>query len=374
MAAKTLALSINASWNIINFRAGLIRGFQEAGYRVVALTPTDQHTALLAGLDVEHVPVEMDPRGTSPNRDLALLRRYRSLLGAVRPSAFLGFTIKPNIYGSMAAHRLGIPVVNNITGLGETFRGRNLVNRVVRSLYKRALRKSARIFFQNPEDQALFVSQGVVEEGITRLLPGSGVDLERFEPTSETAATSEPPTFLLVARLLGAKGIAEYVAAGRIVRQRFPDIRLQLLGLPQSGKGALDPDAVKRWADAGDVEFLGGTDDVRPFLAAADCIVLPTYYPEGTPRSLLEGAAMGRPLIASDIPGCRETIVEGVNGFLVPPRDVAALADRMMDIIAMPVDQRRQMGRASRALAEQKFDERFVLAAYLEALESLQSR
>jgi glycosyltransferase involved in cell wall biosynthesis len=370
VTSRTLILSVNASWNIVNFRSGLVRGLAAAGYRIVALAPTDSFSPRLAALGVEHVPLDMDTRGKSPLRDLQLLWRYYRLLGRIRPAAYLGFTIKPNIYGTIAARMRGVPAVNNIAGLGETFIGRSWINRLVRILYRFALRRSGIVFFQNRDDRALFVSNGIVAEPVARLLPGSGVDLGRFAPPS-TPPRKDGFVFLLVGRLLWAKGISEYVEAARIVRRSVPEARFRLLGLLQEGAGAVDEASIRAWQAEGAIEFLGGTDDVRPFLADADCVVLPTFYPEGTPRGLLEAAAMARPLIATDVPGCREIVRDGENGYLVPPKNAEALARRMLDLIALPAAERAALGAKSRAIAESEYDERLVVERYVAAVEAV---
>ena len=369
-AGKTVILSINASWNILNFRLGLVRGLQEAGYQVVALAPADAYTQQLADHGIGYLPIAMEPRGTSILADIALFWRYWRTLRRVRPAAFLGYTIKPNIYGSLAAHLVGVPTINNIAGLGETFLDRRPVNRLVRFLYRVALSRARVIFFQNPDDRALFVDNGIVDAARSRLLPGSGIDLSRFTPPSAPRDEAEGISFLLVARLLEAKGIADYAAAARIVRQQYPSACFRLLGILQSGKGALARETIAGWEADGTIEFLGSSDDVRPFLAGSDCVVLPTYYPEGTPRSLLEAAAMGRPLIASDVPGCREIVRDGDNGFQVPPRDPETLAATMLRFIAMSPAERAAMGARSREIAEREYDEQIVVRRYLEALDA----
>lgn len=368
--AKTIVISINGSWNILNFRLGLVRGLQAAGYRVVAIAPRDDYSDRLAEVGIDFLPIAMDPRGTSVWRDLRLLVDYYRLLGKVRPAAFLGYTVKPNVYGSLAARLRGTPAINNIAGLGETFLQNGLINRIVRGLYRLALDRSALILFQNPDDRALFVEKGIVRAERTGLLPGSGVDLGRFKPSVHEIGAGRA-TFLFVGRLLQAKGIADLVAAALMVKTRYPEARFQLLGLLQQGKGAIELETIRGWERDGAIEFLGGADDVRPFLADADCVVLPTFYPEGTPRSLLEAAAMGLPLIASNVPGCREIVEDGVNGFLVPPRDPAALADRLTAFLELSPDARAAMARRSREKAEREFDERIVVARYLDALRGI---
>jgi glycosyltransferase involved in cell wall biosynthesis len=368
MTQPIIAISINASWNIINFRRGLIAGLQSAGYRVVAIAPTDAYSPQFAELGVEHVPIAMDNQGVSPRRDLGLLLRYLRVLRQVRPAAFLGYTAKPNVYGSLAAHMLGIPVINNVSGLGTAFIRQGLLTRIVSGLYRLAFRRSSTVFFQNPEDRDLFVSAGIVASARTAVLPGSGIDLDRFAPANTAAGGDRPFTFLLVARLLWDKGVGEYVEAARLVRAEHPGVRFQLLGfLDVANRTAVPRTEVERWVREGLIDYLGHSDDVRPFLAAADCVVLPSYR-EGLPRTLLEAAAMGRPLIATDVPGCRHIADHGVNGYLCAVRDSAALAEAMANMLRLPEAERLAMGTAARAKAEAEFDERKVVERYLEAI------
>jgi glycosyltransferase involved in cell wall biosynthesis len=363
---RTVVISINASWNIYNFRRGLIRALQEAGYRVVALSPADAHAPRLAELGVEHVAIAVDSSGVSPLRDLALLLRYRRALRRIGADAFLGYTAKPNVYGSLAARSLGIPVVSNVSGLGTAFIRQGLLTRIVKSLYRLAFRGSATVFFQNPEDRDLFVEERIVAPHKAALLPGSGIDLSRFAPQEK------PPgdfAFLLVARLLWDKGVGEYVEAARSLRATHPELRFRLLGfLDAANRTAVLRAEVERWVAEGVVDYLGAADDVRPFIAAADCVVLPSYR-EGLPRVLLEAAAMARPVIATDVPGCRHVVEEGINGFLCTVRDAASLADAMRRMAALAPERRTEMAAAGRARIEREFDERIVALRYLEALE-----
>lgn len=369
MAQPLVVMSINSAWNVLNFRLGLVRGLQEAGWRVVAIVPDEPAAARLGAHGIEHIAVPMSARGTSPLADIRLLWTYWRVLGRLRPGAYLGYTIKPNIWGTIAARLRGVPVVANVAGLGETFIGTGPVNRLVRLLYRLALKQADRVFFQNPDDRDRFVTAGIVRPDAVALLPGSGVDLARFAPPER-----DPPVrggafrFLLVTRLLKAKGVADYVAAARLLRDRFPAARWQVLGLAQTGRGAIDPETLARWSRETALEITPGAEDVRPHLQAADCVVLPTFYPEGTPRSLLEAAASGRPLIATRVPGCSEIVRDGKNGYLVPPRDPDALAAAMARMLEAGGDDLARMGAASRALAECEFDERIVIERYLAAL------
>jgi len=364
----TVVLSINACWNVLNFRRGLIAALRAEGWRVVVLAPADAYAARLAEIGVEHVSIAIDSAGLSPIRDLGLLLRYRRQIKRIRPDAFLGFTAKPNVYGSLAAQALGIPVINNISGLGTAFMKSGPLRWIVERLYRVALRRSATVFFQNVEDRQLFLDSGLVRPGQAHLLPGSGIDLARFAPAP---ALRRPAmfTFLLVGRLLWQKGVGEYVEAARLVRREMPETRFHLLGfLETANVSAVAKADVEAWQTEALVEYLGETDDVRPHIAAADCLVLPSYR-EGLPRALLEGAALAKPLIASDVPGCRQIVEHGVNGLLCAVRDPRSLADAMLDLMRLDDAARAAMGAAGRARVEREYGEDRVIAAYLGALD-----
>jgi len=365
----SIVMSANSAWNIVNFRAGLIRDLIASGHRVVVVAPADGYESRLAALGAEFEPIEINSSGMSIIEDSRLLLRYRRILRRLQPAAFLGFTVKPNIYGSLAAALSGVKAINNISGLGTAFLRRGPLQSLVGGLYRLALRRSATIFFQNREDLRMFVDRGLADRKRSRLLPGSGIDLERFAPPPVDAAPGRDLRFLLVARLLWDKGIAEYVAAARIVRARYPAVRFDILGfLGADNRSAVPPDAVAGWQEEGVVDYLGSSDDVRPFVRQADCVVLPSYR-EGMPRSLLEASAMARPLIASDVPGCREIVDDGVNGFLCEVRSGESLAAAMIRMVELDPAERIAMGKSARLKVEREFDHRLIGAAYLEAID-----
>jgi glycosyltransferase involved in cell wall biosynthesis len=282
--------------------------------------------------------------------------------------AFLGFTIKPNIYGSLAARALGIATINNVSGLGTAFIRQGLVTRVASTLYRLALRGSATVFFQNDEDRRQFIDARLVAPRQARLLPGSGVDLDRFRPLALPAGDA-PFTFLLVARLLWDKGVQEYVDAARSVRARHPDTRFQILGFTDvDNRTAVPRVTLDRWVGEGLIDYLGAADDVRPLIEAADCIVLPSYR-EGLPRSLLEASAMARPIVATDVPGVRDVVDDGVTGLLCAARSAPSLAEAMLAMIAMSPAERRAMGQAGRSRVEGGFGIGEVTRRYLEAID-----
>ncbi len=364
-AAPVVVLSVNSSWNIVNFRSGIIRRLQAEGFRVVALAPTDDAASKLVDMGVQVVPLSIDSAGLSPLRDAGLFLAYWRTLRRLRPVAYLGWTIKPNVYGSLAAQALGIPVINNISGLGTAFIKINLLTRVVERLYRTALARSATVFFQNRHDRDLFVDGRMVRPEQTEILPGSGIDLAHFTPAP---LPQSPFTFLMVARLLRDKGVVEFVEAARIVRATHPDVRFQLLGATDvQNRTAISRDMLAGWLAEGIIDHLGEATDVRPYLAAASAVVLPSYR-EGMPRSLLEAAAMARPLIATDVPGCIEIAREGQNAMLCQVRDAASLAQAMLRMLALDPAERTAMGQRGRAIAETEFDTAVVEAQYLAAI------
>jgi glycosyltransferase involved in cell wall biosynthesis len=368
MDSKKIVISINAAWNIVNFRLGLIRALREAGHEVIALAPADRHSPQLQALGIPYVPIAMDKKGLSPLDDLRLLVRYWRILRRLRPDLFLGYTAKPNVYGSLAAQALGIRVINNVSGLGTAFIRNGLLTRIVSVLYRIAFHRSATVFFQNEEDRDLFLIGKLVTPRQARLLPGSGVDLERFRPVPQKRDEGSF-TFLLIARLLWDKGVGEYVEAARRVRAACRGARFQLLGfLDAENRTAVPASEVDTWVKEGIVDYLGEAEDVRPFIAAADCIVLPSYR-EGLPRTLLEAAAMAKPLIATDVPGCRHAVEAGVNGLLCVARDSTSLAEAMSEMLNAPPSVREGWGRAGRARIEREFDEKIVIGHYLHAIE-----
>jgi glycosyltransferase involved in cell wall biosynthesis len=370
-AGPKVLICTNTSWNILNFRSGLIKGLLEAGFEVVAAAPRDEYSGRVEKLGCRYVALPMENQGTSALMDLVLLLRFIFLYWRERPKVFLGYTIKPNIYGSIGARLFGVRIINNVSGLGTTFIRDTWLTWVVKLLYRAAFAGSHRVFFQNEDDRQLFVDECLVRAETTALLPGSGIDLLRFEPRPLTACDASAGfTFLLVARLLWDKGVGEFVRAAEIVRQREPGTRFQLLGFVDAANlTAIPRDVVDTWEAAGLVEYLGETDDVRDAIAAAGCVVLPSYR-EGTPRSLLEAAAMAKPLIATDVPGCREVVEHEVNGFLCRARDHVSLATAMVKILELSEDERNAMGEASRRRAVDKFDETIVIRSYLAAIAS----
>ena len=364
-----IVVSANSSWALTNYRFGLLRALQNAGFSLIAAVPDDETASNLRDAGVEVRPLPVAPHGISPIAELRLLYRYVRLLRNLKPAAFLGFTIKPNIYGALAGRLTGVPVINNVTGLGIVFTRATPLRALVSAMYRIAFRRSHRVFFQNSESRDLFLSAGIVRGHQGALLPGSGIDLERFRPASPKDRRDADFIFLFPSRLMWRKGVGEYCEAAARIRAAHANVRFQLAGPVEAKKNrdAIPRGQIAEWERQG-VEYLGEIEDVRPFFAAADCIVLPSYYPEGVPRALIEAAAMGRPIITTDTPGCREVVEPGVTGFLCAPRSVDSLVAVMLQMIGRSPEERSEMGRLARIKAERDFDEQVVIDAYLAAI------
>lgn len=368
-ASPLVIVCANLAWNLVNFRAGLISSLIERGYRVLAVAPPDaEMEARLAAMGCSFAPVEIDSKGLSPLRDMATLLAFRRIIKAHRPAAWLSWTIKPNVYGSLAARLEGVKAFPNVSGLGTAFIRRNLLTRIVTQLYRAGFARADRVFFQNTDDRDLFVNLGMVGARQAALLPGSGIDARHWAPRN--SARPGPNRFLMIARVVADKGVREYVEAARLARGRFPEARFALMGpLDVANRTAISREEVARWQAEGAIEYLPPSDDVRDALEAADWVVLPSYR-EGLSRVLLEAAAMARPIVTTDVPGCRDVVTDGVNGFLCEARDAASLAGAIERAAACDDDRWRAMGQAGRARVQSDFSQERVTGIYLQALES----
>jgi len=366
----------NTEWYLYNFRLPLARYLRDQGHEVVMLSPPGPYVAQLQAAGFRALTVPMQRRSLNPLRELALLNQIRRLYAQERPDLAHHFTIKCVVYGALAARLTGVPAcLNAVTGLGHVFTCDSLKARWLRPPVRALLRLAlngphSRLIVQNPDDCTDFQRTGLIEPRHIRLIRGSGVDTERFQPVTPPPVSAHPLSILLASRLLWEKGIGEYVAAARQLRQEGIAAAFLLAGDPDPGNPASIPAVqLDRWRQDGDITLLGHVDDMPALLARTDIAVLPSYR-EGTPRSLLEAAACGLPLIATDVPGCREIVQHGVNGLLIPAKDAAALAAALRPLCADP-QLRQRMGQASRAKVLAEFDERIVLRQTLAVYEEL---
>ncbi|WP_310535275.1 glycosyltransferase family 4 protein [Novosphingobium sp.] len=367
--AGPIAVCANQAWNLVNFRAGLIRALIARGFSVVAIAPPDaEMERRLADMGCAFEPVEIDSAGLSPLRDFATFFAFRRAIARHKPAAWLSWTIKPNVYGSLAARLAGVPAFPNVSGLGTAFIRQGLLTQIAKRLYRTGFARAHRVFFQNTDDRDLFVALGMVRAGQTALLPGSGIDANHWAPASDERPG--PNRFLMIARVVADKGVREYAEAAKAVRAHLPEARFALMGpLDVANRTAIARDEVERWQDEGAIEYLPPADDVRAAVNAADWIVLPSYR-EGLSRVLLEAAAMARPIVTTDVPGCRDVVTDGVNGFLCEARDTGSLAASLERAAACDDSRWRAMGQAGRERVRTEFSQERVTQLYLEALDS----
>lgn len=360
-------ISVNAAWNVWNFRRPVVESLIAEEHSVTVLAPQDETVSKLEALGCRFHHLEMSVKGLNPIQDLGFLMRLRRNFREKRPDIVLSYTIKNNIFGAMAAKSLKLPFIPNVSGLGTAFLSGGALERIAVTLYQMAFKGLPVVFFQNDEDRDLFVERGLVRAEQARLLPGSGIDLDRFA-ASNYPKDGTAPVFLMIARLLRDKGVLEYVEAAQIVKAVNPEVRFQLLGATDAeNRTSIDRATVRGWEDKGVIEYLGTVDDVRPVIDSAHCVVLPSYR-EGSPRTLIEAAAMARPVIATDVPGCRAVVDDGVTGFLCEARNASSLAAACQRFLELGHATQAALGQAGRKKMERDYDQRFVVEAYQAAI------
>lgn len=366
-----VAIVLNTSWNIYNFRMNLIRSLQAEGHEIHTIAPADDFTHFLTEAGCIHHTVKMDSRGANPIKDLALIFELYSIYKRVKPEVILHYTIKPNVYGSLAAALLKIPVVNNVCGLGTVFLKDDLLSSVAMFLYRISFKFPKKVFFQNPDDLKLFIDKKLVPQKTVDLLPGSGIDLRKFKPVS--FQRNQKFTFLLISRLITDKGILEYIEAVKKLKAEGLDARFQVLGaIDPEHKRGIRREVIQEWINSGTIEYLGTTEDVRHFIELADCVVLPSYR-EGTPRTLLEAASSSKPIVATNVPGCNQVVEDQITGLLCKLKDSEDLAAKMRTMVNYNDETLKTMGINGRRKMEAEFDESIVIDKYLRTLTALKS-
>jgi len=354
--------------SLINFRGTLINTLSKSACNVTAMSGTDADAASykieLEGLGAKYISYPVSRNGLNPIRDFETLLSLVIAFRKVKPKKMLAYTIKPVIWGGIAARFIKVPsFYAMITGLGYAFQkgglAKNLLNSLVKFLYRAALKKSKGVIFQNRDNMQVFIDEGIVSQEKCFLVNGSGVDLSHYQ----LSPLAPKPHFLLIARLLGDKGIREYAKAAEIVKQQYPETVFELVGPEDPSPDGIKLDEVNKWVSSGAIEYSGATTDVRPFIENCSIYVLPSYH-EGMPRSILEAMAMGRPILTTDVSGCRETVVNGENGWLVEKTNVEHLAERMVWFIENQ-NQWSVMGKKSHTMANEKFDVHKVNAEIL---------
>ncbi|WP_133623305.1 glycosyltransferase family 4 protein [Erwinia sp. LJJL01] len=370
MKLHTVAITANTSWYIYNFRKNTIKALLNSDYKVVILSPSDEYSDKLIELGCDHFNIMIDKGGTNPVKDLLTFYFFYTLYRRLGVSVVLNFTPKNNIYSTLAAKLNKIKVINNIAGLGAVFIKNDLLTKFVKFLYKFSQSKADFVFFQNQEDYKLFQDSHIVLKN-SAVLPGSGVDLDRF--ALSVAPDDGNVVFSLVARMLIDKGVYEYAEAAKTLKRKYGDsVKFQLIGfLDESNSRSVSKQKVDAWVQDGFIQYLGKTDNVEFILKSTDCIVLPSFYREGVPKSLLEGAAMGKPIVTTNNVGCRDTVDDGVNGYLCKPGSADDLTFKMEAIINLSHSERIAMGIKGREKVTAQFDERIVIDNYLVQIKNL---
>jgi len=361
-----IAISVNSSWNIFNFRLGLARHLMNCGFEVYAISPEDEFSPELVRAGLKYFPVSLQSKGSSALNDIRYLLTLRSVYKKIKPDLILHFTIKPNIYGTLAAASLGIPVINNVSGLGTVFLHNNISSKIAKALYKISFPFPAKVFFQNEDDRNLFVSKNLIDINKTDLVPGSGVDTEKFHPFREFKK-GKPFRFLLMARLLYDKGIIEYIEAIELIKPRVNAIFMLAGSLDEETKLGIPATELEDWINRGLIEYKGFEKNSLKLYQEADCVVLPSYR-EGTSKSLLEAASCGIPIVTTDVPGCREVVEDGINGFLCKVKDPKDLGMKMEDLYNLSKEAYTKMAMRSREKAQKQFDEKIVIKTYEAAI------
>jgi glycosyltransferase involved in cell wall biosynthesis len=366
-----IAIVLNSSWNIYNFRLSLLKRLTMLGHKIITIAPADEYTEKIP-YEFHHLPIKSGAT-VSPVSDIYAFLTLLGVYKKAKPDIVLLFTIKPNIYGNFAAFLLGLKTISNISGLGTLFISQNFVTKIAKILYRIALKVPKKVFFQNHEDMGMFIDEGIVSRDVAERLPGSGVDIDRFAPKlgHERRIKRNKFVFLLFSRMLWDKGVGEYIEAAKLLLQKRNDVAFELLGfLDVQNPKAISARDMERFTETEGIKYLGVSDKVEDFILEADCIVLPSYR-EGVPRSLLEAAAMAKPIITSNIPGCRDVVEDGLNGFLCEPRNHRDLFEKMKKMLELGEDERRILGNNGREKMKREFDHNIVIAQYEKAIAEL---
>ena len=368
---KKIAVIENGLFSTYTMREGLMQRLLKEGYDVTILTHTNSFVSQVekTGLHVMNI----GSGNLNPWKVLKYIFNLYSALKKIQPDVCLTFSIRPAIWGNFITRDLNIPTITNITGVGPLFTSKNLAYRIARSIYRHALQKTRKVFFQNFDDMNLFLEKKFVRKEIAERVPGSGVDYQKFSPITNAKTDEENFIFLFIGRLIKDKGIFEFVEAARVIRKKFPNIIFNVIGpfWHQNLKSnTITKSDLQNWIVEGIIDYQGEKKDIRKFIAEADCIVLPSYR-EGTSNILLEAASMEKPIITTNTTGCKETVEDEVTGFLCKVKDAEDLADKMEKMYLLSEEDRKTMGRKGRQKIIKEFDKQIVINAYLKAIHEI---
>lgn len=368
MAKPKIAFVGNSSLTMHNFRINLLRDMVKQGYQVVVIAPKDSDTTAFKSQKIKFIPIEVDCKGMNPMRDIKLVFQLRKIYLHENFDFIFHYTIKPVIFGSFAAALANKKHITVITGLGYTFIKSGSINKLAVLLYTLSLKSPKEVWFLNNDDREMFVQKNIVKRDKTKVINGEGVNLKLFHPQ---AKNHQKFSFLFIGRVLWDKGIGEYVEAARILRKKYPEVEFQILGaLGSANPAAISPDCMDGWEEEGIINYLGETSRVIPYISSASCIILPSYR-EGISRVLLEAAAMEKPIITSNVTGCKDIVEHNRSGYLCEVRNVDSLVTYMDKMIQLSEDERKNMGIEGRRIVLEKFDEKIVIKEYHDKLEEI---
>lgn len=370
---KRILMVGNTAWSMYNFRLGVAKALRASGYEVIIAAPFDHASEFIIGEGFQYENLTIDNKGVSVKKDFKLIRDFFYLYKTLKPDLIIHYTIKPNIYGGIAAYLARIKTISFVTGLGSMFIKRTKITRLIELMYKLSFSFSKKVWFLNIDDFDYFVKKRIVAVKKAEILPGEGIDTSEFVNIMEVKQLKDIGDFkfLYLGRLLKDKGILELVEAIKILKEKYPNVECQLLGFIDSlNPSSVAEAVVNDWVGKGLVTYLGQTSDVRQYILDSDCIVLPSYR-EGISRTLLEAASMQKPIITTDVPGCRDVVEDNQTGFLCKVMDHVDLAVKMETMLNLDDDSRKQMGHNGRLKVIAEFDERIIKDKYLRTIGSL---
>ena len=366
LMSKKIVMVGNTAWSMFQFRADTISSFIELGYQVIVIAPHDNSAHKIQKMGARFVPIKLDRKGANPLSDIKFIIDLILILRKIKPSIICCYTIKPALYGAFASWTLRIPQrVSITTGLGYTFSHKNAVSWIARFLYKIFLKFSTEVWFLNRNDMDTFLENKLVSPMKVFLLPSEGVNTQYYISKNKKFNL----TFTLISRMLWDKGIGVFVDSVKKIKEKIPDAKFVIIGpIDKGNPEAIPLELLQKWDQEGFVKYLGPKDDIREFLQDTDCLVHPTFYKEGIPRILLEANSMSIPCITTDIPGCRDAIKDGKNGFLVKPKDLSSLSDAILKYAGLSLEEKEYLSQTAREYVIENFSSEIVNAVYKERL------
>ena len=365
-----IIFSSNITWSIYNFRTPLLKLLQSEGHKIYTVANRDEYAEKLEAAGFRFEEINLNNNTTNPFEDLKTIYSYYKIYKKINPAIICHNAIKPNIYGTIAASILGIPTLNNISGLGTLFIKKSFSTTIAKWLYRFSQKRATKVFFQNNDDLKLFLQHKLITKNKCSIIPGSGVNTSTFKP-NEKIKQATKFQFLFIGRLLYDKGIREYVEAATILKNNYPKIDFAILGpLYKNNTTAISEETLQHWIAKGVINYLGQTDAVETIMANASCVVLPSYR-EGLSKVLIEASSMGLPIVTTNVPGCRDVVIDNVTGFLCEVKNSTDLAIKLEKMLVLTPIERQAMGKKARKRALDVFDEQLIIKQYKNAIYSI---